>query len=174
MADGWDFYSLERYAFKQGFTSTWWGSSGDGEGYYNKLLDAKGKTARDISEAEGRDWWDNAPVGLETSLDVDKVAARCEAITAKEPIATEELAATLVMDVNDRHKSKENRIIPHHEGGFYCCGFIYYESLATVWKRGLKTKILFTHVPGWADKEGLERGKDAVLVIIAAACEQIA
>ena len=156
MAAGWEFYSIERYAYKAGFTSTWWGKSGEGEGYYNKTRDVKGKTAKDISESEGRDQWLDAPMGLETSVDVDKVVT----------------VAAGSFDGN-RGVGREAKILPHHEGGTYCCGFIYYESLATCWKRGLKTKVLFSHVPGWTDDKSLEMGREAVLAIIGAACEQI-
>jgi pyroglutamyl-peptidase len=64
-------------------------------------------------------------------------------------------------------------IVPHLEAGSYCCGFIYYESLATCWKRGLNTKVIFTHVPGWRDPERLGRGADVICAIIGSACKQI-
>ena len=49
------------------------------------------------------------------------------------------------------------QVAPHFEAGQYLCGFPLYESLATVRKRKLDTKVAFCHVPGWEDIEMLER-----------------
>ena len=77
----------------------------------------------------------------------------------------------------DYPKSEEEKlkiaVVPHLEAGFYCCGFIFYESLATRWRRKSDTEVVFTHVPGWRDAERLGRGAEVVCAIIGSACLQI-
>lgn len=107
MADGWDFVSMERRAYKQGFTSCWGGRGGFGK--YYVIKDAAGKNINDTGECP---WGEDVPVGLCTGLDVDGVVEgakglleRCESVSSRE-------------------------IKAHEDAGTYCCGFIYYESLA--------------------------------------------
>ena len=160
MADGWDFYSMEEHAFKEGFTSTFWSARGEKQEYY-MTHDDVGKTIKDLKRSEGRDMWSDAPMGLTTTINVNKAVVSC----------------MQVLNPGDESDSDaKKRIIkvkPHHEAGPYCCGFIYYESLATCWRRGLKTKVMFCHVPGDSDQESLERGRDVVLAMIGAVSLQI-
>jgi pyroglutamyl-peptidase len=71
------------------------------------------------------------------------------------------------------NKKIQVQIAPHFEAGQYLCGFLFYESLATVRKRKLDTKVAFCHVPGWEDSERLKRGADAICAIVEAVCMQI-
>ena len=160
MADGWDFYSMEAGAFKEGFTSTFWNPREEKYGYY-MIPDVAGKTINDLTRSEGRGLWSDAPVGLTTTVNVRKAVETCMQV---------------LNPAEESDSDAKKRIIevrPHYEAGPYCCGFIYYESLATCWRRGLKTRVMFSHVPGDSDRESLERGKDVVLAMIGAVCQQI-
>ena len=137
---------------------------------------------------------DDMPIGLRTRIDVDKavqdamalanidcdvtaVSSRTDPASLKHMIDNPpndalEADAGVKTKVSTIPRSKLN-VIPHFEAGFYCCGFVYYESLATVRRRNIDADVLFTHVPGWRDAERLERGVDAICAIIGAACKQI-
>ncbi|KAK0127873.1 hypothetical protein ONS96_007374 [Cadophora gregata f. sp. sojae] len=164
MADGWDWYTVEKRAFKEGMSSTWWGESAR-EGYY-MVLDDAGKTVLDI-KGKDKGIWEGSPMGLMTGVNVEKVAGDASrAINAD--------SAKGIQDLGGQEKEKlKVQIIPHIEAGNYCCGFIYYESLATCLKRKLDTKVVFCHVPGWRDYERLKRGSDVVCAVIGAICNQI-
>ncbi|KAH7413381.1 hypothetical protein BKA64DRAFT_660914 [Cadophora sp. MPI-SDFR-AT-0126] len=153
MADGWEWYTVEERAFKEGMSSTWWGESAK-EGYY-MVLDDAGETVLDI-KGEDEGMWKGSPMGLVTGVDVEKVVGD----------------AKRAVNAEDEEKLKI-QIIPHFEAGNYGCGFIYYESLATCLKRKLDTKVVFCHVPGWRDEMRLKRGADVVCAIIGAICDQI-
>lgn len=58
-------------------------------------------------------------------------------------------------------------------GGLLLLQLHIYESLGTCWRRGLKTDVLFYHVPAEIDMHSLETGRDVVLSIIGAACGQV-
>src|SRR5687768_14175005 len=106
-------------------------------------------------------------MGLATGVDVEKVAG-----DAKRADNTESVRCQEKTDGEEKERLKV-QIIPHFEAGNYCCGFLYYESLATCLKRKLDTKVVFCHVPGWRDEARLKRGIDAICAIIGAICAQI-
>ncbi|MCJ1433505.1 hypothetical protein MMC27_002867 [Xylographa pallens] len=184
MADGWDFYTVERFAYQEGFTSSWSGWSRSGKGYYCQIEDESGKTAEDITEAEGKGMWLNMPMGLSPSLNVDGVVKKSMEILKVDETETM-LAAYEISRRGIDHTApqdtilgvatrKSANVVPHHEAGSYCCGFIYYESLATSLTRPKrKIHVLFSHVPGESDERSLQRGRGAVLAIIGAACDQM-
>lgn len=105
MADGWDFVSCERRSYKQTFTSGWTGKL-FGLGRYYMIKDVKGKT---VEDAGPNPWGEEVPMGLCTGLDVDGVVEG----------ASKVLKSAFGRDVR-----------AHEDAGTYCCGFIYYESLA--------------------------------------------
>jgi pyroglutamyl-peptidase len=105
MAEGWDFVSCERRAYKQGFTSSW-ATKSAGIGTYYTSKDAVGET---VSDAGACPWDDTIPMGLATELNVDHVV---------------EKAGQILSTTFGRH------VRAHEDAGTYCCGFIYYESLA--------------------------------------------
>lgn len=162
MADGWEWFTIERYAFKEGFSSDFDTSLGLKKGYYTMLDDA-GKTVEDITKEEGKGIWDALPFGLAPNIDVDR------AVQEVKILLNNEYDDMVAISVSKRNPD----VIAHHEAGAYCCGFIYYESLASCKVRNLDTKVIFTHVPGWRDKERLAKGADAVCAIIGSACLQI-
>ncbi|KAH7370823.1 hypothetical protein BKA65DRAFT_489298 [Rhexocercosporidium sp. MPI-PUGE-AT-0058] len=167
MADGWEWYTVEERAFKEGMSSTWWGESAE-RGYY-MVLDDAGETVLDI-KGEDEGIWKGSPVGIKASLDIGKVVG-----DAKRAVYSDSMDEIKEKEVDGTAKEEKTRvqIIPHLEAGNYCCGFIYYESLATCLKRNLDTKVVFCHVPGWRDKERLKRGADVVCAVIGAICNQI-
>ena len=184
MADGWDFYTVERFAYQEGFSSSWSGAARTGKEYYYFIDDEAGKTAKDITEGEGKGMWLNMPMGLSPSLDVDGVAKKSMEILKVDETETR-LAIHNRLNRATDHTVVQNRmpdltigksanVVPHHEAGSYCCGFIYYESLATSLKRRKrKIHVLFSHVPGESDERSLQKGRDAVLAVIGAACHQM-
>jgi hypothetical protein len=195
MADGWEWYTIERLAFNERFTSGWWPAfSRAQEGYY-LFEDDAGKTIKDVGKLEGKGRWDAAPVGLQTKVDVDRAVADALKLVNAECGGADEAQMDISKDgpinmganhnkdaVHVREKNEPSgpgspkltmSVRPHMEAGFYCCGFIYYESLATCWERKLNTPVIFTHVPGWKDPERLDRGAETICAIIGSVCSQI-
>ncbi|KAL2066653.1 hypothetical protein VTL71DRAFT_2725 [Oculimacula yallundae] len=154
MADGWEWYTVEERAFKEGMSSTWWSERAK-SGYY-LVPDDTGKTVLDIT---GKDagMWEGSPMGIMTRLNVDKVVADAKSSLISDNVKQKEVLGD--------GKELDVQIIPHFEAGNYCCGFIYYESLATCLKRKLDTKVVFCHVPGWRDEKRLKRGADVLIKV---------
>lgn len=50
--------------------------------------------------------------------------------------------------------------------GRYMCDFIYFSSLAHLWKQQRPRKLLFLHVPAGSSPEALDLGKELVLQLI--------
>lgn len=158
MADGWDFVSVERRAYKQGFSCDWSGLLERIAGYYH-IPDNAGQTILNTGPCP----WLTTPMGLSTSFDVGCLV--------------EGANASLEAESTSRHQSSkrpsEIPITPHDEPGSYCCGFMYYESLANCWVRERRPDVLFCHVPDYLDAASLERGRDCVVAIIEQAVKQL-
>lgn len=177
MAFGWEWYSVEERAFNERMTSDWWGLNEEKAGYY-LIPDDKGKTVRDIG-GKLKGIWDEAPMGLKAAKlntrivveDVGKAVNHDAAGDEYQKLIEGQFGGRLVK--HGVKKKMRVEVILHDEAGSYGCGFIFYESLATVWKRKLNTRVLFCHVPGWKDEERLERGADFVCAVIGAVCRQI-
>ncbi|KAI5243848.1 peptidase C15, pyroglutamyl peptidase I-like protein [Aureobasidium subglaciale] len=150
MADGWDFISCERRAYKQTFTSSWGSRVLGLLGRYYMIKDFAGKTVKDAGPCPWDD--DVVPMGLCTGLDVDKVVEG----------AGKTLKGMFGRDVRG-----------HEDGGTYCCGFIYYESLANKFTKGSTAEVLFCHVPGDLDQFSLKAGANSICAIVGAAASQI-
>lgn len=164
MADGWEWYSVEERVFNERFTSNWCGADEAEVGYYMHH-DAEGKTVRDIGEKVGKGMWDGMPLGLKAAgVNVRIVVDDVRKVVNHE--AGEE------HEDNGKKKMKVD-VISNDEAGNYGCGFIFYESLVTCWKRKLKTRVVFCHVPGWKEPERLGRGADFVCSVIGAVCRQV-
>lgn len=167
MANGWDFVSVERRAFRQGFSSDWWGGGSSAgsrkevKAYYT-MPDNSGQTVQDAGACP----WEDVPLGLGTEVDVDGVVEganeRLESLDRGEETQEEE---------EGKGRGKKVVVKPHHEAGSYCCGFLYYESLANRWVKGTRGQVMFCHVPGETDKKSLEGARDAIVAIIASAAE---
>lgn len=57
---------------------------------------------------------------------------------------------------------------PSEDAGRYLCDFIYYSSLARLWKRHEKRRVVFFHVPVDSDQESLLEGKEVTIALIRA------
>lgn len=52
------------------------------------------------------------------------------------------------------------------DAGHYLCDFIYYSSLAHLWKQGRDRKVTFFHVPADASKETVSLGTELCINLI--------
>ncbi|CAD0100651.1 unnamed protein product [Aureobasidium mustum] len=148
MADGWNFVSCERRSYKQTFTSGWAGRM-LGLGRYYMIKDVKGKT---VEDAGPNPWGEDVPMGLGTGLNVDELVDG----------AGKMLKTAFGRDVR-----------AHEDAGTYCCGFIYYESLANKFTKQTPAEVLFCHVPGDLDRLNLHAATNSICAIIGAAAAQI-
>lgn len=162
MADGWDYVSIERRAYKQGFSSTFWGKREE-KAYY-MLEDVAGKTVLDAPPCP----WSDVPMGLSTDLDVDAIVA-----AANKRLQSPAESAQTSDPSKGKPANPHLQIKPHHEPGSYCCGFMYYESLANRFVNGTKGYVLFCHVPGDTNDASLEKAKESILAIVGGAVEEI-
>jgi pyroglutamyl-peptidase len=56
-----------------------------------------------------------------------------------------------------------------NDAGHYLCDFIYYSSLAHLWKREEERRVLFLHVPVESDEVNVKRGSEALLELVRSA-----
>lgn len=71
-----------------------------------------------------------------------------------------------------RKQKRENTVLRISEDpGRYLCDFIYFSSLAHLWKQGKPRDVLFLHVPAVADDATLAYGRELVLQLIRAIVE---
>lgn len=52
------------------------------------------------------------------------------------------------------------------DAGRYLCDFIYYSSLAHLWKQQRPRKVLFLHVPSDASEKTVAQGRDLAVNLI--------
>ena len=157
-ARGWDFVSVERGAYQQGMSSSWWSKS-ELEEYY-LAEDNAGETIHDIGPCP---WKGKAPMGLRTVLDTEDVAEKANAI----------LNTLYTFSRIGDQGGVPIPVRPHDESGPYLCGFIYYETLANLHVRNMPKEALFCHIPGYEDEDGIERTRVSVLAIIVSAAKQL-
>lgn len=160
MADGWDFISVERSAYKQGFSSSWWGPLESKMGYY-MIPDNAGRTILNAGPCP----WLTTPMGLQTAFDVDNLVANANMRLHQYSSIADPLTGV--------SRSKHIPVKAHAEPGSYCCGFIYYESLAHCWIREKDPDVLFCHVPGYKDDGSLRDARDAIIAVIKEAVTQL-
>lgn len=172
-AAGWHHVTIERRAYKQGMTSSWWNDFEETAGYYMKP-DNAGQTVIDA----GENVWDRMPMGLETAFDVDELVSAAnrtlDGVAAQTAAREQRQGYGLESSRGERGGEPLLRVQPHHEAGSYCCGFTYYESLAQSYVRGIRRNVLFCHVPGETDEATLKAGRDAIVSVIEAAVIQLA
>ena len=158
MANGWDHVTVEARAYKQGFSSSWWGP-GAAKGYYMGA-DAKGQT---VLDAPACPWGINVPTGLATDLDVAGVVDGANTRLGSDGAGAAG-SANVVASFGVR---------PHHDAGDYCCGFLYYESLASRYVKGTRGRVVFCHIPGETDDESLQKARNSILAVIGTAVEKV-
>ncbi|KAK4132272.1 peptidase C15, pyroglutamyl peptidase I-like protein [Trichocladium antarcticum] len=93
---------------------------------------------------EGPGWvWEGVPAELETELDLEDVLGRW------------------------RGSSPNNMDLRISEdAGHYLCDFIYFSSLAHLYKAGAKRKVLFLHVPSDASQHSIALGRELLLQLV--------
>jgi pyroglutamyl-peptidase len=57
---------------------------------------------------------------------------------------------------------------PSEDAGRYLCDFIYYSSLAHLWKAGSERRVVFFHVPVESDDAAIARGRDVLIELVKA------
>jgi pyroglutamyl-peptidase len=57
------------------------------------------------------------------------------------------------------------------DAGRYLCDFIYFSSLAHLYKTGRRRNVLFLHVPSDASEHSIEVGRELVLQLVRAMVE---
>ncbi|KXJ91966.1 hypothetical protein Micbo1qcDRAFT_162031 [Microdochium bolleyi] len=124
---------------------------GHRDGY--RLRDVDGNLLGDEErhETQGDRWvWHGVPHELLTDLDIEGVYKRWVA----------------------RCPKRDNTALRISEDpGRYLCDFIYFSSLAHLWKQGKPRDVLFLHVPAVADDDILGYGRELVLQLIRAIVE---
>ena len=148
MADGWEWYTLEQSAWKEGTikkVDTGFGYTDETEYYI--MPDDTGKTIKDLGPCP---WNDDVPKQLFTleGLDINDLAQSTQAA------------------LNKHNFGKEIEVRTHPDPGNYLCGFVAYESLAQAFTNEYTAKVLYCHVPGWRDEESLKNGKKFVCNLI--------
>lgn len=155
------------------------------------IPDNAGKTIKDAGACP---WGEDVPMGLSTALPVDAIVEGARAILKQGGTGRDISAANLDKPITaieedpgkmlpvpneappDALEDNKRDVMPvqgHHEAGPYCCGFIYYESLANRYVNNAKAEVLFCHVPGETDAASVEKAKDAVLAIVQSAVREM-
>lgn len=171
----WDHHiTVERSAFKQGMTTNFWDAVGvpKNQKYYS-MPDAVGETVDDLGPCP---WGADVPVGLQTAVDVNAVVEKARGVlrACSQFGRHQRVNQEADDEKKEYYDNKPLEIRPHMEAGFYACGFLYYESLAHCYVRGLRRPdVLFCHVPGKEDARSLGRALDAVLAVIVGAVDEV-
>jgi hypothetical protein len=154
MANGWEWYSIERSAWKEGTVKPIDSGNGKEDGdavEYYMLPDDIGETMEDLKGP--CPWGDDIPKQLFAGpgIDVDRLAKKVQTgLNAKVR----------------REGEDEIEVRPHPDAGNYLCGFISYESFAQAVSNKYSAKTIFCHVPGWKDEKRLRIGRDFVCTLI--------
>ncbi len=159
MAGGGEFYSVERRGHRDGYGMADVDGVvlGDEAGRERKRqkerekekdgeggTDGEGAANKD-KEREREKWiWADCPEELLTTIDIDDVWRRWR-------------AALLDIDVR-----------PSEDAGHYLCDFIYYSSLAQLWKENPQgeRQVVFLHVPVQSDEASIEKGRTVLIELI--------
>ncbi|KAJ9139162.1 Pyroglutamyl peptidase type [Pleurostoma richardsiae] len=110
------------------------------------MRDVDGKLLRDEERRleEGAGWvWHGCPPALETELDAEDVMERWI-----------------------KHSPDNLDLRMSFDAGHYLCDFIYYSSLAHLWKAQERRRVLFLHVPADASEDALRTGTELVTQLI--------
>lgn len=69
---------------------------------------------------------------------------------------------------NDGATQKDADLRISEDAGHYLCDFIYYSSLAHLWKQQRSRKLTFLHVPADASERSVELGRELAVNLIRA------
>ncbi|KAH8675354.1 putative pyroglutamyl peptidase type I [Xylariales sp. PMI_506] len=116
------------------------------DGYRHKDVDGNLLGDEKRHEEQGDDWiWHGVPDEILSDLDIDDIYKRW---VGRSPI-------------------KENATLRISEDpGRYLCDFIYFSSLAHLWKQNRARKVVFFHVPATNGQEHVETGTELLLQLI--------
>ncbi|OTB03100.1 hypothetical protein M426DRAFT_187521 [Hypoxylon sp. CI-4A] len=121
---------------------------GHRDGYDKKDVDGQLLGDEQRRKREGDGWICDVPAELVTDLDIDKIYQRWVDLSPD----------NLKLQISGN-------------AGHYLCDFIYFSSLAHLYKQERDKKVIFLHVPLHADQGFLDRGKELVLQLIRSVCE---
>jgi hypothetical protein len=152
MADGWEWYSVEKSGWKPGTVKRVdYGNGRISEPLkYYTLPDDINQTFEDIPGP--CPWRKGVPSQLLAGpgFDIDHIAKHTEQ----------------VLNASRDDEEKKIEVRPHPDAGNYLCGFISYESFAQRYVNNYSAKALFCHIPGWRDEKRLAIGRDFVCSLI--------
>ncbi|KAK4192812.1 Pyroglutamyl-peptidase 1 [Podospora australis] len=117
---------------------------GHRDGYNGLDVDGNRLNDDERREREGKDWvWDGCPEELLSDFDLEDVLVRWRA---------------------NSPKWSDLRI--SEDAGHYLCDFIYYSSLAHLYRLGERRKVVFLHVPCDAGERAVEAGRELLLQLV--------
>ncbi|KAK7431089.1 hypothetical protein QQZ08_002370 [Neonectria magnoliae] len=116
---------------------------GHRDGYMHPDVDGE-KVDEDGERKPGSDWvWRGLPEEIETDLDPEDVLTRWQ-----------------------RHSPKDMDLRISEDAGKYLCDFIYYSSLAELWKQDRPRKVVFFHVPADASHTNIAQGRELAVNLV--------
>ncbi|XXG98733.1 NADH-dependent flavin oxidoreductase [Hypoxylon texense] len=122
---------------------------GHRDGYDKQDVDGQLLGDEQRRKREGDQWiWNGVPKELLTDLDLDKIYKRW-------------VERSPEMQIKD-----DLRLQISEDAGHYLCDFIYFSSLAHLYKQQRPRKVVFFHVPLHPDQESIDRGRELVLQLI--------
>ncbi len=112
----------------------------------------------------------DVPEELLTDLDIENIYKRWVERTPVRVTADDNFFKN--MFANEHTDVKDTlRLRLSEDAGHYLCDFMYFSSLAHLYKQQRAKRVLFFHVPLHADEESVSRGKELVLELIRSICE---
>ncbi|KAK2050329.1 hypothetical protein LZ31DRAFT_537764 [Colletotrichum somersetense] len=146
------FYSVERRGHRDGYT----------------FPDVDGRRLEDDERRreEGDGWvWHGMPPEIETGLDLADVLERWK---AHSPVRDKLLTAAAAAAAGEQEGS-DLRI--SEDAGHYLCDFIYFSSLAHLWRAREHRRVTFLHVPSDASEASVARGTELAVQLIRSIAE---
>ncbi|KAK0731127.1 putative pyroglutamyl peptidase type I [Lasiosphaeris hirsuta] len=117
---------------------------GHREGYAMKDVDGEFLKDQERKTREGKKWvWDGVPKELETDFDLDDVLVRWK-----------------------KNSPPQHDLRISEDAGNFLCDFIYFSSLAHLFKAGELRKVVFLHVPSESSGDFFAVGKELVLQLV--------
>ncbi|KAL2756794.1 hypothetical protein ACRALDRAFT_1080909 [Sodiomyces alcalophilus JCM 7366] len=152
------FYNLERRGHRDGYN----------------MPDVDGEICRDKERRKdlGDDWvWAGVPPELETDLDLGDVLNRWrQHKKLVNPVFSSARPVDFFFSFHPlAQKDADLRI--SEDAGHYLCDFIYFSSLAHLYKRNEYRRVAFLHVPCEASEQALAQGTELTVNLIRALVE---
>lgn len=114
------------------------------DGYTMPDVDGERLLDEERRRRQGDEWiWSGMPNELETAFDVGDVLDRWQ-----------------------KHSPADSDLRISEDAGRYLCDFIYFSSLAYLYKRGEKQRAIFLHVPSNASDAAVAKGRELTIQLI--------